>query len=125
MMSLSESSKQRFREMLFEMRRELLDQAKVQGQPTWNMGAKGDMADCATEDMAAGYAFMMRSRLKERLLLIDDALDAIESGDYGICEECEELINERRLLLMPFTRFCVDCLSKLERQAKMRGQLAA
>jgi DnaK suppressor protein len=125
MMSLSEESKQRFREMLLEMRRELLDQVKIQGQYAGNMETKGDLADCATADMAAEYAFMLRSRLEERLPLIEDALDAIEGGDYGICEECEEAINERRLYLMPFTRLCVRCQSGVEKEAKMRGKIAA
>jgi DnaK suppressor protein len=124
-MSLSEASNQRFREMLLEMRREILDQAEVQRQSAGNRESTGDLADCATEDMAAGYSFMLHSRLRDKLLVIEDALDAIESGDYGICEECEESINKKRLLLMPFTRFCVDCQSKSERQARMRGHFAA
>jgi DnaK suppressor protein len=54
--------------------------------------------------------------------MIDDALEAIEDGDYGLCEECDEPINEKRLRLMPFARFCVRCQSELERRAKMRGE---
>jgi DnaK suppressor protein len=124
MMSLSEASRQRFREMLLEMRQDLLDRAKVQGQSAGNSESTGDLADCASSGMAAEYVFMLRSRLKERLLLIDDALDAIESGDYGICEQCEEPINEKRLDLMPFTRLCVRCRSGVEKEARMRGRIA-
>ena len=60
--------------------------------------------------------------LRQRVLLIDNALDAIERGDYDLCEECEEPINEKRLELMPFVRLCVRCQSEMERQAKMRGE---
>ena len=124
-MSLSQTSKQKFREMLLEMRRELLDQAKNQRQSAGNREFTGDLADYATADMAAEYALILHSRLKERLLLIDDALDAIESGDYGICQECEEPISERRLCLMPFARLCVRCQSGVEKKASTRGQIAA
>ena len=80
----------------------------------------GDLGDYANSDMAAEYAYMLRERLRERLLLIDEALDAIDNGEYGICEECEEPINHKRLLLTPFTRVCVRCQSEFERQAKLR-----
>ena len=64
---------------------------------------------------------LLGERLRQRLLLVDDALEAIEHEEYGLCEECEEPINEKRLLLMPFTRLCVSCQSELERQARIRG----
>jgi DnaK suppressor protein len=54
--------------------------------------------------------------------LIEDALDGIENGYYGYCEECEEPISEKRLQLMPFALYCVRCQSELERQAKLRGE---
>ena len=53
------------------------------------------------------------------------AVNGIENGEYGLCKECEEPGNEKWLLLMPFTRFCVGCQSEIERQARIRGQLAA
>jgi DnaK suppressor protein len=75
--------------------------------------------------MEVEYVYMIGERLRQRLFLIEEALDAIENGDYGICAECEEPINEKRLLLMPFALLCVRCQSEIERQARMRGQLAA
>jgi DnaK suppressor protein len=68
---------------------------------------------------------MIGERLRQRLFLIEEALDAIENGEYGICAACEEPINEKLLLLMPFALLCVRCQSEIERQARMRGQLAA
>ena len=120
-MILSEESKQRFHEMLLKMRQEVHDQVRAKYQVASDRDYTGDLGDCANSDMAAEYAYMQRGRLMERLLLIDEALGAIERGEYGICEECEEPINEKRLLLMPFTRVCVHCQSELERQAKLRG----
>ena len=124
-MSLSDESKQRFLELLLDMRRDLLDQVRAHQKVVSGRDHRGDLGDCANADMGAEYVCMLRNRLGERLLQIDDALDAIENGEYGICEECEELINEKRLLLMPFTRLCVRCQSEIERQARIRGRLAA
>ncbi len=121
-MTLSDKSKQRLRKALEDMRREILDEVRVQIERSRVKDHTGDLGDYATADMAAEYAHLLGERLRQRLQLIEDALDGIENGDYGFCDECDEPINEKRLQLMPFALFCVRCQSKLERQAKMRGE---
>ena len=121
-MTLSTESKQRLRKSLEDMRRELLDEVRVQIERSRVQDHVGDLGDYAAADMAAEYAHLFGERLRRRLQLIEDALDGIENGYYGLCEECEEPINEKRLQLMPFALFCVRCQSELERQAKIRGE---
>ena len=121
-MTLSTESKQRLRQSLEGMRQELLDEVRVQIERSRVQDHVGDLGDYATADMAAEYAHLFSERLRRRLQLIEDALDSIENGDYGFCEECEEPINEKRLQLMPFALFCVHCQSELERQARIRGE---
>ncbi len=124
-MELPEESRQGCREMLLEMRRDLLNEVKAARQSKFGSDYPGDLCDCATSLMEAEYAYMLGDRLRQKLQLVERALDAIENGHYGICEECEEPINPKRLLIMPFTLLCVRCQSELERRAKMRGELAA
>lgn len=124
-MTLSEETKQKCREMLLEMRRDLVDEAKANRQSNTGRDHLGDLCDWAVSEMEATFVYIIGERLRQKLFLIKEALDAIESGDYGICAECGEPINEKRLLLMPFTLLCVHCQSEMERQARMRGQLAA
>jgi len=124
-MELSEEIRQKCREMLLEMRRDLLNEVKAARRSNSENNYLGDLCDCATSLMEAEYTYMLGDRLRQKLYLVERALDAIENGDYGICEECEEPINPKRLLIMPFTVLCVRCQSELERQAKMRGELAA
>jgi len=121
-MTLSDKSKQRLRKVLEDMRREILDEVRVQIERSRVKDHTGDLGDYATADMAAEYAHLLGERLRKRLQLIEDALDGIENGDYGFCDECDEPINEKRLQLMPFALFCVRCQSELERQAKMRDE---
>ena len=121
-MTLSKKSKQRLRKALEDLRQEILDEVRVQIERARVKDHTGDLGDYATADMAAEYAHLLGERLRKRLQLIEDALDGIENGDYGFCEECEEPINEQRLQLMPFALFCVRCQSELERQAKIRGE---
>jgi DnaK suppressor protein len=121
-MSLSKDSKNKFRKMLVDLRQQVLDQVKDKFESTREGSELGDLGDNATRDLAAEYAYLFSDRLRKRLLLIDEALEALTRGDYGLCEDCDERINEKRLMLMPFTRWCVRCQSKREKEAKMRGE---
>ena len=121
-MALSQKFREQLRKILEDMRQEMLDEVKVQKERARNKDYRGDLGDHATSDIIAEYAHIFGERLRRRLILIEEALEAIEDGDYGFCEECEEPISEKRLQLMPFARFCVRCQSELERRAKMRGE---
>jgi DnaK suppressor protein len=120
-MALSKKTKEHLRAILEGMRQEILDEVKVQKDKACSKDYVGDLGDHANSDMVAEYAHIFGERLRQRLILIEEALDAIENGEYGFCEECVEPISEKRLQLMPFARFCVRCQSELERRAKMRG----
>ena len=45
---------------------------------------------------------------------IDQALDRIEAGTYGICQECEETIQLKRLKAAPEATLCLDCKNNEE-----------
>ena len=46
---------------------------------------------------------------KLELVQIGKALAKFDDDSYGICETCDEPINEQRLQVIPYTPFCVDC----------------
>jgi DnaK suppressor protein len=48
-----------------------------------------------------------------QLRLIEEALDRINSGDYGVCLSCEEEIPEKRLRALPWARYCVTCQEEI------------
>ena len=53
-------------------------------------------------------------RREEMLRNIAAALQRIEDGDYGLCRNCDEPINPRRLEADPTALYCIDCASRLE-----------
>lgn len=65
--------------------------------------------------------FTLRLRDRERFLArkIQEALQRIEAGTFGICEECGEPIEKERLLARPVTTLCIDCKEEQERLEKM------
>ena len=57
---------------------------------------------------------------------VDAALERLEAGNYGLCEECDDPIRPERLLADPLTRFCLGCLSPEQARALERDlQLAS
>lgn len=50
---------------------------------------------------------------------IDAALDRIEAGSYGTCEECEQEINPERLEAIPYARYCIQCANEIEQRERI------
>jgi DnaK suppressor protein len=55
---------------------------------------------------------LTKEALELRIKEIDKALDKIEKGTYGICEECGGIIEEVRLKIDPATYLCRQCALK-------------
>lgn len=62
------------------------------------------------EDTGLEVAHIRGGELTE----IDEALDRLEDGVYGLCAECGLEIDEERLKVKPFAVFCVSCKTKKE-----------
>jgi DnaK suppressor protein len=80
----------------------------------------GDIYDIASAERERELSLMLGDRDRQKLAEIDDAIERINESSYGVCEECAEAIAEDRLRAMPFTRVCVECQSKSEREKKLR-----
>jgi DnaK suppressor protein len=51
---------------------------------------------------------------RQKLKLIDAALERIDRGDFGLCAECEEPIPAKRLNIVPWAAYCVPCQDRLD-----------
>jgi len=49
------------------------------------------------------------ARCRRQLRLVEEAMDRLDAGDYGICLACDEPIAEKRLRALPWARYCVTC----------------
>lgn len=77
-----------------------------------------DAYDVASEERDREINYILTDRDRGKLQSIEQALERIEQGTYGICESCEGEITPERLKAMPFTRLCVQCQSERENEAK-------
>ncbi len=111
-----------FKDFLNNRLEELLSHADdtVSGmtQPKENFPDPTDRASLESE-----RNFMLRIRDRENKLIkkIRNALDRIENGTFGVCEECGENISIKRLKARPVTTQCIDCKTKEEASEKALG----
>ena len=108
------------RETLVNMKKQLLDEIQKDLKEGRELSKDEgmDAYDLASEERAREINLILTDRDRGKLQAIDDALDRIDEGSYGICESCESEIAEGRLVAMPFTRLCVQCQADRETEAK-------
>ena len=80
-----------------------------------------DPSDRATMESNRNSILRIRDRERKLIFKIQEALQRLEVGEFGICEECGEQIGIERLKARPVTTLCIDCKSNqeiAERKAK-------
>lgn len=80
-----------------------------------------DEIDEASFASDTGFTLRMREREARLIEKIRDALDRLEEGTFGFCEECGEDIPHRRLMARPITTLCIQCKKEQEAAEKVKG----
>lgn len=108
-----------FKRKLLEMRRDLLGQVEKNKLYSKEVGEDGipDSGDVAAYSYSKEVLMGLGENERAKLRLVEEALAKIDEGTYGVCERCEEAIPVKRLELLPFTRYCVQCQSELEKES--------
>ena len=109
-----------FRAQLESIRSELLGDVEKSKQHVKESEA-GQMADIS-DHAASTYSRQLEGELGEqewqKLKQVDMAIEKIAEGEYGVCAQCEAAIPEARLKVVPYTEFCTQCLSEMEKNPK-------
>jgi len=111
-----------FREMLINLKEELVTNAGETSEHLRETPSVPDPADRAT--IEEEHALELRTRDRERKLMkkIEQALTRIESGDYGYCDETGEPIGLKRLLARPTATLTIEAQQRRELKQKMYGE---
>ena len=113
------------KQILLDKREALIQEIKHQlGQSVTEeqqrrLEAAMDSGDQALVDLEREMGISLQEMRNRERQLIDDALDSVDEGTYGMCADCGEEISEKRLHALPFARLCVECQSKRELMEKI------
>lgn len=80
-----------------------------------------DPTDRASAESDRNFVLRLRDRERKLIVKIREALERIEEGTFGICEDCGEEISIKRLEARPVTTQCIECKTKSEAAEKARG----
>ena len=72
------------------------------------------MADQGTDSFEQQFTLSLMENEEQTLGEIAAALERIERGTFGCCEECQQTIPQARLEALPYTCYCVGCARKLQ-----------
>lgn len=81
-----------------------------------------DSGDQATVDISAELDLSFLEIRNKTLKAIDESLDRLAEGSYGLCTECGTEIPEKRLSVVPFAATCVACQEKQETLEKIEKE---
>jgi DnaK suppressor protein len=112
-----------FERLLVERRLELLSEAeRTVGGMTDSRESFPDPGDRACLESNRNALLRIRDRERKLISKIDEALQRIIDGTYGVCESCGGPIGLDRLNARPVTTLCIECKSdQEERERRLRG----
>jgi RNA polymerase-binding transcription factor len=106
------NSTETYRQMLLERREEVVSGLGVKFDTLAKMGrvAEEDQAQLSHDEFVS---LRLNSLDYGQLRLVEEALDRMQSGDFGVCLACEQPIPPKRLQALPWARYCVPCQEEI------------
>lgn len=84
------------------------------GQDTADESAD-DSIDRANNSFNRELMFSLSDTERRMLILVEEACDRMDKGEYGQCDHCGETIGRARLKAVPWARYCIGCQESEER----------
>ena len=108
---------QHVKEELLRLRAELLREVNESYATCRELGQDGvaDIGDMSANAYSRDMLFNLSEAQRQRIRDIEAALERIDQGEYGVCMQCGETIAPRRLEVRPFSRYCIDCKTEIEK----------
>lgn len=104
-----------FRRLLNSRLQELLMEAeKTKNTVKGTEESSSDPMDQASDQLERDFLLRLRDRESKLMVKIKEALEKIESGTFGECEECGQQISLKRLRARPVATLCIDCKHEQE-----------
>ncbi|NIQ00606.1 MAG: hypothetical protein GWM98_09585 [Nitrospinaceae bacterium] len=81
-----------------------------------------DITDGATQNYTRQLMLDLGEQEWRKLKQVEEALEKIQTGEYGICPQCNKKIPEARLEVVPYAKYCVACMDQIEKETEIEHQ---
>jgi RNA polymerase-binding protein DksA len=128
MAELTKKKIETLRKQLLERQRVLVSEVNEQRSRTAEdgnedvLGGVGDAGDESVQRMVTDLHLQEAGRDLEELRDIDAALQRMDAGEYGVCEQCGNDIDYARLEVQPTATRCIDCQAQYEKTYAQKGK---
>jgi len=114
---MKEQERVEFKEVLLERRRTLLGDFKNMASEALDRNGQGNQsnkwsenfAEFGTDNFEQEMTLNLMQGEQEEIKAIDEALERLEQGTYGMCDTCGKRIPKARLRAVPHAKLCIDC----------------
>jgi len=116
-MAMQKKQIEAYKKRLLEKKKglaEAYNKNKTYGRLTEDEGTQ-DLADKASSAYTKEFLYSLSNTDREVLQQVDEALQRIAKGAYGVCVECGEEIEKKRLEAVPYASHCLSCQGKIEK----------
>ncbi len=79
----------------------------------------GKREEEATETLELEKRLTLENRIRQEIAAVEHALEKIEKGTYGLCDNCGQAIAPERLEALPQASLCVKCKAMLSKNGKI------
>jgi DnaK suppressor protein len=111
---VTDLDKEKIRKQLLEDKAQILQ--SVKGNSGLPIHMNPDRDDLAQDFITLEKDVAIKAIEREQLEQIDLALERLDRGTYGLCQECRAPIPAERLKILPYALLCVNCQAKQERR---------
>jgi len=80
--------------------------------------ATQDIADKAANSYTKEFLFHQSDENRRLLQLVNEAIERLKDGTFGLCVACQGEVQQKRLEAVPWARHCIECQEKQD-----QGQL--
>ena len=117
---MNERQREYFRQKLNDWKQDILRESKETLETLQDQSGKlADMADRASSETDRSIELRARDRQRKLIAKIDAALQRIEDGTYGYCEETGEPISLKRLDARPIATLSIEAQERHERRERV------
>ena len=115
-----------YKKLLLSKKAEILNRGVLNNREDLEISTDDlpDEADVAQNVVNQQVSFNMRQREMNKLRAIEFALQRIEEGTYGHCDECDDPIGEKRLTNQPWADLCITHAEEREREESRFKKIA-
>jgi len=108
---LNKKERERYRNKILKKKEEIVNKISETYNESKEVesGIAQDVVDKAESSYTKEFLLSLSNAEREQLLLIDEALKRIDKKELGICQRCGKDINKKRLDVVPWTSYCIDC----------------